>query len=783
MAEEIKRISKIKFSNSDDEFVINDANAAATDAWAYGTDVSAIADASHAEGHGTQTGTAGYLIPLNEEGKIQIDGKQITLKNTPKDKDLEKGDIISIQANGYYQWLDVAEITEINGNIITCNTEIPLPNDEREHKAGVLFVAAKPKLNGDTIIGLNSHAEGFETCALADESHAEGYSTVAAGRYAHTEGCETKAAYASHAEGYGTEATNLHSHAEGYLTKASGKNSHAEGNKTQATHNQTHAEGYNTIASGACSHTEGYETTAESHSGHAEGYQTKAIGQAAHAEGYQTKATEQAAHAEGEGTIATLRGQHVQGKYNKIDSENKYAHITGWGNNENSRQNIHTLDTEGNAWFKGTVKSGENFLATEAFVQEEIKKAEGLDLSKEAGKIAEGYIGAEIFNIYKGNNKNIATGNYSHAEGQNTVANGQASHVEGYKNVADGFDTHAEGYYTVASGDVQHVEGRYNIEDKGKYDISGEKNPNAQVKYGKYAHIVGNGTAKEKRSNAHTLDWDGNAWYQGDIYSGGIINGNEYSKSYRIPKIYLYNNTPNNTEGKKGDIAICEITNTVEIVNDSTLSIGSYYRGRNLDASWASDNNEIWIGEQRATQSWYDYYHKIVFTVNQKIIKNTNIDFIFSLAGSNYNNNYNTNISSNEYDNTALLHSLQWYKVSGFIGPVDEKLTYDRVKHFLQSNETSIENVNLLTEKTNATENKVSLKLTNELLADTEYALYFGRAYTDYSDGFTGATRYYLNSTSAGQTATTQNQKITTFYIKGNQKWYQISENFIENIE
>ena len=37
---------------------------------------------------------------------------------------------------------------------------------------------------------------------------------------------------------------------------------------------------------------------------------------------------------------------------------------------------------------------------------------------------------------------------------------------------------------------------------------------------GHYAHIVGNGTSEEERSNAHTLDWEGNAWYAGDVYVG-----------------------------------------------------------------------------------------------------------------------------------------------------------------------------------------------------------------------------------------------------------------------
>jgi hypothetical protein len=39
--------------------------------------------------------------------------------------------------------------------------------------------------------------------------------------------------------------------------------------------------------------------------------------------------------------------------------------------------------------------------------------------------------------------------------------------------------------------------------------------------HGKYIQIVGNGTSDTARSNAHTLDWGGNAWYQGDVYVGG----------------------------------------------------------------------------------------------------------------------------------------------------------------------------------------------------------------------------------------------------------------------
>jgi hypothetical protein len=68
---------------------------------------------------------------------------------------------------------------------------------------------------------------------------------------------------------------------------------------------------------------------------------------------------------------------------------------------------------------------------------------------------------------------------------------------------ASGAQSHVEGRYTIAAGGAQHVEGIANIEDAE----------------GQYVHIAGNGTW-EQRSNAHTLDWDGNAWFAGDVYVG-----------------------------------------------------------------------------------------------------------------------------------------------------------------------------------------------------------------------------------------------------------------------
>lgn len=101
-----------------------------------------------------------------------------------------------------------------------------------------------------------------------------------------------------------------------------------------------------------------------------------------------------------------------------------------------------------------------------------------------------------------------ASGGASFAEGNGSSATGHSSHAEGISTIASGQASHAEGYNTTAKGEYQHVQGKYNITDNDN----------------KYAHIVGNGyldTNTLKFSNAHTLDWDGNAWYQGNVYVGG----------------------------------------------------------------------------------------------------------------------------------------------------------------------------------------------------------------------------------------------------------------------
>lgn len=102
-----------------------------------------------------------------------------------------------------------------------------------------------------------------------------------------------------------------------------------------------------------------------------------------------------------------------------------------------------------------------------------------------------------------------ASGRYSHAESYYTVASGTSSHAEGENTKTLDIRSHAEGWSTIAQGANQHVQGTYNIADTTS------------------AHIVGNGHVEFARSNAHTLDWNGNAWFAGDVYTGSTSGTNK----------------------------------------------------------------------------------------------------------------------------------------------------------------------------------------------------------------------------------------------------------------
>ena len=152
-----------------------------------------------------------------------------------------------------------------------------------------------------------------------------------------------------------------------------------------------------------------------------------------------------------------------------------------------------------------------------------------------------------------------ANGSYSLANGRKTIAIGSGSHSEGQDTIAIGNASYTAGHGTVGTWSWQHVLGEYNIPDKLQYStewafftnyevgdpvyrtVSGttkyyvcinkhtsgstfnadywaECNPSTPNTY--FVEIVGNGFSNTLRSNARTLDRNGNERLHGDLYVG-----------------------------------------------------------------------------------------------------------------------------------------------------------------------------------------------------------------------------------------------------------------------
>ena len=408
----------------------------------------------------------------------------------------------------------------------------------------------------DTLNVVNNIEDGSNVGSVRTISSQDNDSNYNIGRYAFAEGELTKASgRASHAECEGTYARGAYSHAEGNSTTASGEDSHAEGNLTTASGNHSHAEGDSTTASGVKSHAEGSGTTAQ--------------GANSHAEGRNTVANAPASHAEGTGTIANHSSQHVFGEYNIEDDSNEgatsrgnYIEIVGRGTANNLRRNARTLDWSGNEWLAGnvTVAGGSLTLGNTTFTASTIGTSnlqnlvdgsangslKGVNASPDGGtdnyrigvnSVAEGYnTKANGSNAHAEGSDTRANGDCSHAEGYSTYAYQSYTHSEGYTTTATGSGAHSEGSHTTAGGDFSHsegsytrtrgsyahVEGRYTIANHKSQHVFGEYNivdpsSNLYTERGTYVEIVGNGADENGRSNARTLDWNGNEWLGGNL--------------------------------------------------------------------------------------------------------------------------------------------------------------------------------------------------------------------------------------------------------------------------
>lgn len=114
--------------------------------------------------------------------------------------------------------------------------------------------------------------------------------------------------------------------------------------------------------------------------------------------------------------------------------------------------------------------------------------AEGYNtLAQAGGSHAEGY-------------KTTASGNSSHAEGDNTLAQARGSHAEGLITTASGAFSHAEGCYTTASNYASHVSGKFNAAMTTVGEVGNTTGT---------AFVIGNGLNNSALSNAFSVQFDG----------------------------------------------------------------------------------------------------------------------------------------------------------------------------------------------------------------------------------------------------------------------------------
>lgn len=240
--------------------------------------------------------------------------------------------------------------------------------------------------------------------------------------------------------------------------------------------------GVDTTARGFGASASGYLTVANAPFANAEGLRTTALGARSHAEGSDTQALSEADHAEGYDTKAEGGTSHAEG--NGSHAEGRGSHAEG-----------------GLTHSVGVQSHAEGYMS----------KSIGMYSHAEGCKTE-----ANGDNSHTEGSETKTTGKHSHAEGFKSHAKGSASHAEGNTTYAGAAYSHTEGNGTQATGEAQHVQGRFNKADKS------------------LAHIVGNGTDADHRSNAHTLDWDGNAWFAGTVEATAIVLTSPNGTKFKI---------------------------------------------------------------------------------------------------------------------------------------------------------------------------------------------------------------------------------------------------------
>ena len=190
----------------------------------------------------------------------------------------------------------------------------------------------------------------------------------------------------------------------------------------------------------------------------------------------------------------------------------------------------------------------------------EVSHAEGMSTTASGNNShAEGAITtAGKYASHAEGDSTTASGSRSHAEGDSTTASGEASHAEGNHTTASGnYGSHAEGYYTTASGEDSHAEGYYTTAGGSESHAEGYHTTAS----GSRSHAEGYyTTASGSKSHAegnYTIAYNESEHAQGkynvsDINNSGTLFtiGNGTADNKRHNVVGIYHNGDINIEGQ-----------------------------------------------------------------------------------------------------------------------------------------------------------------------------------------------------------------------------------------
>ena len=377
-----------------------------------------------------------------------------------------QGDIDEQQKYFYHDAIGAHVLDAVNGKFRT---------DIKSTGMYVVDTATETPLTEITddslIFGVGNVCNGSNNIALGRENESE-----AGCQFSYLEGNRCKIG------NYGTK-NSISSHAEGHSTIYGARFSHTEGEATITATDEkplvmySHAEGTAQINGASWCHAEGDSiATGDVYEGHLEGESKITDSYASHSEGASILTNCDKSHAEGRAKIEYGSLDHAEGiaiitRAKKPDYEIP-SHAEGASKIENS----------------------------------EISHSEGMST-----------VSNSIYSHAEGSAK-VTGANYAHAEGDVTEATGEASHAEGYLSNSSGKAAHAEGTSTIASGDNSHASGKRTEAVGACQTVIGKYN----VADAEKALIVGNGDLLNK-SNALTLDWDGNLKAAGDVTCAAAV--------------------------------------------------------------------------------------------------------------------------------------------------------------------------------------------------------------------------------------------------------------------